>query len=552
MFYKFAATVVLVTGVVLTGSCTPQTTSGEKETVRNKNSESVNEDGGEVGIDDGSKVLVPPGALAVGSEVTVQKVADDESFAAGGEAASDTVEFSGTGPDGVPLEQASQPMTVALSINSGTALHLTGSVDDMCVMLKTISGKQMIWRRTLLTIDETGKKVSLQSLFFGKYKAVYCGVAAIAGFEEAGDTGATGEAPLTISMTIPAELFAGIEYGKYCLALAREKDGDSCKNSAGDSAECKDNLMIITGSEAFKGTADVEMTLAVNAGSITSDYKYIVGISLLEKASECVMTVGKNLGETGPGDTKAFYAFIVNPEQIKSGLSGVIGAGDPYNLTTFNLKLGGVGSFAALTPHDEANVCLDVEGKMGKTLTLVSFAGGKINGQVEAKILAASPTTGQIDRLRMYVGARCDNFGIDFSTVDATTGKPYEFASPVAPSATIMATPIVLGITSSNPLLAGKNGCLKVFVPGGSTSSDSDLLGRSMINFSQPSYKVYLPYLTDTKYQSANGTPKYDMEITALNSGNCDSAGEAANQLMSFPRIPNKELNGTISVQLNL
>jgi len=74
-------------------ACAPQTSSKEKDQIRNKSTESVSENGGEVGIDDGSKITIPPGAVAAGTEVTMQKVADDPAFAVGSESASITVEI---------------------------------------------------------------------------------------------------------------------------------------------------------------------------------------------------------------------------------------------------------------------------------------------------------------------------------------------------------------------------------------------------------------------------------------------------------------------------
>lgn len=550
-----SASVVVMAGLIVL-ACAPQTTSKEKEQIRNKNSEEVGENGGEVAIDDGSAVTVPPGAVAIGTDVSVQKVADDPAFEVGSESASSTVEIKAVGSDGVALEQASQPMTVALSIDNGAALHLSdaglglvGNADDMCVLLKTAGGKQMIWRRSLLTIDEAAKKVSLQSLYFGKYKAVYCGTQEVAGFEDAGDTGATGAPPLKISMTIPENFTPAVTHGKYCFALIRGNDEDNCSKDPSASNACpKDSMPIIAASEKAPVTGGTEISMSVNSASVTDGYEYYAAVSFVDASATCPYAVGKGVDETGPGDARLFYAFQLEPSAIKSGVSGILGQGEHYPFEELTLKIGGEGTFANLTPHDEAKVCIDIDGKGGKTPIPAVFSGGKINGEVSYKVYAAAPAGKMFDRVSVRPGAACNTFDINFASADAATGKPYELASPVSPGGTVLMTPINLKINptaATSALLGGKNGCVSIYKNGGSSQSDYDRLGRMTVSFSQTNpYKIYLPYLT------GSGVPKYDFEVVALKTGGCENVNDSSQYIGTKAQSTGRELNANIEVQL--
>lgn len=541
---------LLLTACALAAAgCAPQTTSKEKEQIRNKNSEEVGDAGGEVAIDDGSKITVPPGAVAIGTDVSVQKVADDPVFAVGTESASSTVEIKATGQDGVALEQAAQPMTVALAIESGASLYLTGSADDMCVLLKTISGKQMVWRRNLLTIDEAAKKVSLQSLYFGKYKAVYCGVQEIAGFEDAGDTGATGAPPIEIAMTVPSDFAPEISRGKYCIAVIRGNKEDGCSKEANAPNPCeKSAVTAIAVAEAQGSSSDTELKISVNSASITDGFEYYLGVSFLDASASCPMTVGKSVDETGPGDVRAFYAFKLEPSAIKDGVSGALGAGDPYRLEPLTLKIGGEGTFANLPAHDEATVCIDVDGKGGKTMIPAVFAGGKINGQQEFKTLAASPSGLAFDRVTVRPGAKCNTFDTNFATADALTGKPYELTYSIAPNGSMLMTPITMTLKPSSltaAALSGKKGCVSIFRPGTTGQNDNDWLGQMTVSFSQATpYKLYLPYL------SGSGVPKYDFQVVALQTGGCENVQDSTQYIIPPVKQGGKELNANIEVQL--
>jgi hypothetical protein len=537
-------------------ACAPQTTSKEKEQIRNKNSEEVGENGGEVAIDDGSKVTVPPGAVAIGTDVSVQKVADDPAFEVGSESASSTVEIKAVGSDGVALEQASQPMTVALSIDNGAALHLNdpgfglvGNADDMCVLLKTAGGKQKIWRRSLLTIDEAAKKVSLQSLYFGKYKAIYCGTQEVAGFEDAGDTGATGAPALKLSMTIPGNFTPAVSHGKYCFALIRGSNEDNCSKDPSAANPCpKDSMPIIAAAEQTRATGDTEVALSVSSSSVTDSYEYYAAVSFVDAGATCPYAVGKGIDETGPGDSRLFYAFQLEPTAIKSGVSGILGQGEYYPFEELTLKIGGEGTFASLTPHDESKVCIDVDGKGGKTLILAVFSGGKINGETEYKVFAAAPAGKMFDRVVVRPGAACDTFDTEFAGGDASTGKPYELASAVSPGGTVLMTSINLKIKPSaatSALLGGKNGCVSIYKNGTNSQADFDRLGRMTVSFSQTDpYKIYLPYLT------GGGVPKYDFEVVALKAGGCENVNDASQYIGTKAQRSGRELNANIEVQL--
>lgn len=532
--------------LAFTNGCAPQTSSDGKQTIRNKNSESIGENGGEVGIDDGSKIVVPAGAVAAGTEVTVQKVADDPAFAVGVTSASSTVEIKAIGPDGVSIEVATQPMSIALAIDSGSSLHfslydLTSTFDNMCILLKTTSGKQMIWRRTLLTIDAVAKKVTIQSLYFGKYKAVYCGADPVSGFEDAVESGATGTAQLKIGMTISKDFAPDIVQGKYCFALVRGSSKD-CEEASDENCQEEATFALVTGEKSRVAGSDNVLSLDVNTSLLLDGYEYFGAVSMMTADETCGLVAGKDVDETGPGNITGFFAFKVGIDLIKSGLEGVLGADDPYKLETVKVKLGGEGAFANLAAHDETNVCIDLDGTGGKTLRPVSFASGKIDGQTTLSVLAASPSGEAVDKARIRVGDRCNRFDTSFATVNLATGKPYEITKSVDAGDTVLLTPIKLRMTRTNSMPSVKNGCLRIYQPG----TVNRPLGELMLSFDQKNFDIYVPYLTST----TSTVPRYDFEIIGLKQGDCSNAHHSENQAIVPVKQEGKELNATIDVML--
>jgi hypothetical protein len=528
-------------------ACAPQTSSKEKEQIRNKNTESMSENGGEVGIDDGSNISLPPGAVAAGTEVTMQKVADDPAFAVGSESASSTVEIRALGQDGLPIEQASQSMTVALAIESGSGLSLAdGKADDMCVLLKTLSGKQLIWRRSLLTIDDAGKKVSLQSLFFGKYKAIYCGGNAVTGFEEADTAGAIGGEQVAFAMTVKSDAFPDTVHSKYCYVVARMKDEALCEKDEVSNSDCEEFVVLAT-TEAAKSTASVVLSASINESLITDGYEYVTALVLLAAATDtCELKVGKNLKKEGFGLAQALFAYAFTKADVQSGISGIIGAGEFYNLDKVTVELG---SFPNQAAFDESAVCVDVDGEKSKSMHSVAFSGGKIGTNAQRTFQAALPTGTKIETLTMHVGADCKTFDSDFATADLTSGKPYDFQTPLAAGQTIVAKPVKLKIERSDTsALAGKNGCVSVFIPD--AKNDKSRLGKIAISFDQPSYDIFLPNLSADLHQFS-GDPRYDMEVVVLNAGaTCATSDLVASQFMTPIVIEDKPLTETIVIVL--
>jgi hypothetical protein len=535
---------ILVGVLVSIFACAPQTTSKEKQQIRNKNTEAISENGGEVAIDDGSKIAIPPGAVALGTEVTLQKVADDPAFAVGSESASSTVEIRAVGQDGLPIEQAAQPMTVALSIDSGLTLT-AGSNDDMCVLLKTLSGKQLIWRRSLLTIDETAKKVSLQSIFFGKYKAVYCGTTSVAGFDEADTAGAVGGEQITFAMTIKPNTFPDTTHSKYCHIIARMKDDSLCSSGSDSDPSCKAFIVLGT-SEGSKSESAVDLSASINQSTIVDGYQYITLLTLIDETESCALKVGSDMAESGIGNVQAMFAYAYGKAEVVNGISGVIGAGEFYNLEKVSVELG---SFPNQPAFDEPTVCVDVDGEKSKTMHLVAFSEGKIGSAATRTFQAAVPSNTKIDSLLMRVGADCKTFEVDFSKADLTAGKPYEFETVIGAGQSIVAKPVKLNLVrSAASILAGKKGCVSVFIPN--SSGKGSRLGKLAISFDQSSYNIFLPYLTSELHQ-VSGEPKYDMEVVVLNEGaNCQSSEEQTSQFMQPIFLEDRPLTETISITL--
>jgi hypothetical protein len=153
----------------------------------------------------GTTVDIPPGSLALGTDVSLSEVDSPEEFNVEGvDEASAAIEVSAVGADGQAVTELSAPMTIAIPYVSGASLMALAGVaktgDNLCALLKSPSGL-FLWRRSSLSIDEEKKKASFQSLNLGIFKLVYCGNETMDGFKDA-DAAGIGATSAVVTMKI--------------------------------------------------------------------------------------------------------------------------------------------------------------------------------------------------------------------------------------------------------------------------------------------------------------------------------------------------------------
>jgi len=530
---------------LFSASCAPQTKGAATITIHNKQAAQVSADGGTVAIDNGSQVSLPAGALAIGSEVTVQKVAAPSEFAASDQVsqAGSSVQIVAKAPDGSQLEQAAKPMTVSLVLDGASlALAVAQTSDNLCVLLKTTSNKLIAWRRGSITYDDATHKAQIQTVLFGVFGLVYCGQESLPGFADAGASGATGVATFQAALTVPSGFDATLGVGKACLLAI----SDHKSTPVGDDQDGDETLTVLATGEGLIGASDATFTLAVPQSQVVDGSDYLIGVGLFAGEATCPWKAGDNLKDLGQvTGMESLYVFKTTIDDLKAGVSGTLGADGAYKLLPIKVAVGGP-TADAFPAFDESSVCFVSDLSNGHAMRTASIKNKVIGGDPNFTMslpVGSLPYDG-VAKVEVRVGTGC--ISLDDVHGDAATGKPYEIEMQGTDEVLYMA-PITLQIANSSPLLNGKNGCLEIRKPA-SGGGDQDSVGRIEIALANGgSYGVYLPYLSDAQYQTG-GVPKYDMTVTILDSGDCSDPKSS----LSPVTLTDKLLNQTISVNIGI
>jgi hypothetical protein len=131
---------------------------------------------------------IPVGALEVGAKVSIEQVADPADFSslyAAAPKASAAIQLAAQKADGTALDAASGQLQLALSYDPALALAaVEKTAANLCVLAQT-KEKKYLWRSSQLLNNDSKKTVNIYTKYFGVYQVVYCGTAALEGFEEA-------------------------------------------------------------------------------------------------------------------------------------------------------------------------------------------------------------------------------------------------------------------------------------------------------------------------------------------------------------------------------
>lgn len=517
--------------------CSPQTSDKGTISVKNREQGSVSTQGGEVGIDDGSKVTFPPGALAIDAEVVVEKVAQPSEFAVSASAGS-PVAIRATTSSGTPIDTVAVPMTVNLVLDDSALLGLTttGNVEDLCVLLKTRLDSLFVWRRAAIDFDATARVAKVQSTNLGTFQLVYCGKAALPGFQDAVIAGLSNESKAQATMRVATGFAAGVAASQYCLVLIQEK-----KSECPSGGSCDDERAALAVTQAQTTDTNPVLTLSYVVSAVKEDFDKKLILLLMDGPQGCPFKAGEDLAKVEEIiGLKALYGFDISTNQVTSGVDGDLGADGIYKLTNRTVSVGGPGEAGTYATFDEAELCLsgEVEG-VGMTSRGTQILGGKLGGvpDFEVPFAVGAANAGVRSRLSVRVGQGCHRF--DTGVGDPTTGKPYELRWTGEPPYYL--TPVKLSVTVSNTLLMGKTGCLDVFPAGG-----TEPVAGFTVGLTTRDYQVYLPYLGGTLDQ-ATGKPVYDLKMTILDEGaTCRDVKSSLPPYTSKNRI----LNPVISLQI--
>ncbi len=523
--------------------CGPQTDYKEKSATVKATSK-ITATGGKLLSNNGSEVVVPAGALAVGAELSFGETTPPAEFAKiTAAAASLPVEVGAIGADGQPVLQAQQALTVSISLD-GTSLALLADKTEanLCVVMRARNASLFVWRKAELAHDAAQRKVSVSTLYLGIFQVFYCGQDAMPGFVDSKEQSAaaqvSGGTSASVEMTVPGAWAPTRNVAKHCLSIV-----DNVATADGD------ELSVLGIAEA-EATGAAAVLLAKGLKPRPGAKEVFALLHLQAAGVPCALGLGAKLGEfeefVGAVGT---FAWQLDMGVLAAGgtISGTIGSAGPFPTATIDIGVGAPGfeGEAALQNVTEPIVCVDLDVEGGaKTMLPVnlSFASGvgRVGPEALYRPTVAVPASGLVlaHTLTLRVGANCQRFEI--GAQNATTGKPYETrfrGAALLPSYHF--APVAMRIVSSNPLVASMNGCINVS-PSGATDDQS--WGEISVALAGGAYPILLPF--------SPANTSYDLRVDVLAQGKTCRDGSAGKS--AFPSVPvaNRPLTAEILVEL--
>lgn len=563
--------------LLVAAACAPQTGRSTKKDgtpVAAAPKSTVTAQGGVVATAKGNSVALPPGSLAIGTEVSVSEVTAPAEFTANGAlAASAPVEVLAKDANGVQIDnvgQAAAPATIALSIDEATAFALGADKTDanLCVLLKTHSNALYVWRFAALRVDAAAQKVEVASYFFGTFQVVYCGQDPLANFADSSaqkealeQVAATpaGGAKSELSIAIPAGIFTQVGHARYCLALLGEQDETAAAAGSG-SGEKGPAVIAVSGPVDATGTADAALSLEADPVAVEGYHNVYVGLTMHASGVACPFVVGAPVKNAlALAEPLGVYVWQVDKSAVEKGLSGTVGdAAGPFRTGAVTVEVGANG-LPEFSPFAVAEVCLDVDYKDGaKTLQRAAIetsgSAALLHGEGKYKMVTALPpgTVGEYE-FNVRIGETCNSFDPG-SAGPKADGQPYYVTfRGGGDDAHFMIAPTKLVVSNKNPLTSVLSGCLEICPSEADCTSVKD---QDQKNGGQATVKLadgattplYLPFLAAPL--DASGHPVFDMTIRILKAGaTCRSYGDVTAGLPSVP-LSGKALSPSISVNL--
>jgi hypothetical protein len=443
----------------------------------------------------GTTIEIPPGSLAIGTDVSMAEVnAPDEFSGTSMAGASAAVEISAVDADGKSVAELSAPMTIAIPYSGGAALMgLTGvdrSGDNLCALLKSATGLYL-WRRAALAIDTEARKASFQSMNLGVFQLVYCGNEPMEGFKDASAAGVGGNLQSVATKIDTAAYGFGLDH--YCILLIAEAPGDG--KSGGLSK-------ILGSSTAAISGETIEIKTSFSSEAIGADDEALVVIAAQSKVQACdSFKTGSNLEDLVLEFGRVFAFKYSKDDFVANKASGALGDGE-MALKSLTVAVGAPEK-AGFSPGKflDKGICIHLKGEKEFSETAASVeSGGTIDGNRVLTVL--SPARGTEDsKLEISVGGVCGPNNKDEQTKEL---EPYHLSFGNVPFGSEQyITPIEI---STNPLYGSGIACLNLLNPGSdlSRSGGEGSLVRFNITIGK-SNQVFVPWI------GAATPPQYDL-----------------------------------------
>ncbi len=486
----------------------------------------------EAGAAKGTEVIIPPGALAVGSSVSVEATDTPSEFSAledVGEASA-AIEVAAIDPDGNPVTELSTPMTIQIPYGGETSLlQVEESEDNLCALLKSDAGF-FLWRRSSLTIDSASKKASFKSKNLGVFQLVYCGTEELEGFADAAASGVSSD-KISLSLSFDSDKF-GFGADQICLFIGRESTSStsSTESETSDDHDGGPDIGVIIASGKFElssGSQDLSLEYASEALA-EDETAYVI---LLNQNSDqpCDFTVGESLDgekESEEGDVqfnRALVFYTSGKSLAANELSGTMGDGF-WKVKSVYVEVGVPSSSPVTTATaKDVDLCFESGSEQANAFsaTSASITGSdeKINDNTSLEILYPAGAVDSSFGVRAFVGADCSTGGPNED--GSSNFEPYEvnWQSP-NDGETLYLTPVKMKVPQGTGDL-----CL-----GLKDGEGNNNVATWRVTVGQE-YQAFVPY--NTTKTNSSGIPLYDAKL--FYSDNCFS--EATDSSSTTPPI---------------
>jgi hypothetical protein len=531
MSYKFIS--ILILGLIVSISklsCSPQTANKDEEVVV-KDTKEIDEKGGTVAIE-GTEVTVPPGALAAGSQVAVEKTDTPGEFSSNAsEAASYAVNISAKDKDGKAIDSVTTPMTIGIDYGDSASLALLGAAEDLCVLLKAKAGL-FVWRRGSLKVASS--KVEISTLNFGIFQVVYCGTETLDGFKEA-TKAQTGEAGNNVTMIIPSD---GNDFGndKYCYAVMRAENGSDDEDEEGNFSAS----IIASGEADVDRGSDQSLTLEVAPGDVHSDKEHYFFISYDTSTADCAFQLGDQMDNDFAFNNSIFMAFKVESSDMSAGFEATLYESGIFDTTSHTISVGRGDGGNMASFHKEKKVCVIFDSDNGRSHFPTAITSNGIGSDNSLLIFEpAGNTSGEHKEINVVLGSDCTSLD-DRPKSAAETGHPYAINfenDTISDGGTYYITPIDFSIAFAEGVA-----CMRIYKNGALASGDlNESIGETLLQIdgilSPRAYDIYLPFIEGALY---------DIRLTLMEKGKTCSDSNSAT--LPPQDIKGKPLAASISI----
>lgn len=452
----------------------------------------------------GTSAVIPPGALAIGSTLSLEPIASPDEFdLAAIESAGAAIKIGASTSSGSQVSELSSPMTLSLPLG-GTGLALSSYFslvdkknENLCVFLSS-SSKLIVWRSSSISIaTENGIQVAkIKSLKLGIFQLVYCGTETLAGFEEAISAGADGSGA-KISVTIDTSKY-DFNQDKICVAVlgdsTPEDKNDSGNGTGSSGSENGDGPdLMFGGSEiTIDGKKAVASFTANTSVATTDDAESFLILMYMDSSQDCPDASPTSAFDTENLAFNHLLGFPLSIETIdsKAEHSITVGSGT-FSLMEISYKVD------RQTDYQSTDICVEVGSEdfgpyFASYSTSITNAGDLIDGDAEKTFLvpASSASSTETYYSEIEIGSACDDSSQSSYDIKYPEVKAGDLLTLLSIQFDIQATNTAAGIQDGDDL------CLEFWKEGTLTQANTDthgpILSADVVN-KDPAKQFFYP-----------------------------------------------------------